>query len=134
MAARVVHVIPDDLARVVDRKSLRFRGSQGIVQGGVCAAAQEVAMAAGDVVIVPDDLVRIIEADCLGGAGASGGIVEGVEGIDWHDTGSSVIVSLADSLDREAEAGSNSLARTFPADVVAAAKVYRQYRGPRWKP
>src|SRR5262249_40349816 len=72
------------------------------VQGGVCAATQEVAMAAGGVVIVPDDLVRIIDADCLGGAGASGGIVEGVEGINWHDM---------DSLSHKTSAKSVSSAR-----------------------
>src|SRR5262245_41472071 len=60
-------------------------------------------MAAGGVVIVPDDLVRIIDVDCVGGAGASGRIGVGAEGIDWHDMGSSLIVSIADSLGREAE-------------------------------
>jgi len=93
--AGVVVVRPDGLAQVVDAKCLRAQGGHGIVEGGVSAAAQEVAMAAGGVVIVPDDLVRIIDADCLGGAGKGQRIVEGVEGIDWHDPGSSVIVSTA---------------------------------------
>jgi hypothetical protein len=33
------------------------------------------------------------------------GIVQGGEGIDWHGTGSSVTVSLAESLNRKAGAG-----------------------------
>src|SRR5262249_44955618 len=58
---------------------------------------------------VEDDLVRIIDPECLGGAGAGRGILEGVEDIDWHDTGSSLIVSLTESVDRKAEPVSNLL-------------------------
>jgi hypothetical protein len=59
--------------------------------------------------VKPDDLVRAIDAVCLSGAGQGGGIVEGIEDIDWHDTGSSLIVSLAESVDRKAEPVSNLL-------------------------
>jgi hypothetical protein len=51
---------------------------------------------AGGGLIGSDDLVHIVDPPGVGGAGQGGGIVEGVEDIDWHDTGSSVIVSLAE--------------------------------------
>jgi hypothetical protein len=59
--------------------------------------------------LIPDDLVRIIDPLCIGAADAGGGIVEGVESIDWHDTDSSLAVSLAESADRKAEPVSNVL-------------------------
>jgi hypothetical protein len=53
---------------------------------------------------VEDNLVHIINPECLCGAGAGRGIVEGIEDIDWHDT-APLIVSLAESVDRESSAG-----------------------------
>jgi acyl-coenzyme A thioesterase PaaI-like protein len=97
-------VNPDDLARGVnaDRAGAADIG-RGIVEGGVSAAAIEKAVGAAGVAIRPRDLARAVDAVCLGVAGAGQGIVEGGVGIDWHDTGSFVIVSLAGSIDRKAE-------------------------------
>ena len=60
-------------------------------------------MKAGGVLIAPDDLIRIIDAVSRRGASNARGIVEGVEDVDWHDPGSSLIVPLAESLNRKAE-------------------------------
>jgi hypothetical protein len=52
---------------------------------------------------MPDDLARGVDALCKGAESGGGQrIVERVEDIDWHDTGSSLIVSLAENVDREA--------------------------------
>jgi hypothetical protein len=51
---------------------------------------------AGGVLKPADDLARVIDAECLCGPGDGRGIVKSVEDIDWHDTGSSVIVSVAE--------------------------------------
>jgi hypothetical protein len=56
----------------VDAVCKSAQGGRGIIEGGVHATAFEEALAAS-VAERPDDL----------------GIVEGVEDIDWHDTGSS---------------------------------------------
>src|SRR5262249_15578541 len=53
-------------------------------------------MEAGGVLKPADDLARVVDAECLGGAGNGRGIVKRVEDMDWHDTGSSVMVSVAD--------------------------------------
>jgi hypothetical protein len=99
-------VIPDDLARGVDALRNGTGRGQGIIEGSIRATAFEEAMMATAVVEIPDDLVHIIDAECLGGADA-GRIIEGVEETEWHDLGSSVIVSLAASI-RKAQPGSNS--------------------------
>jgi hypothetical protein len=57
-------------------------------------------MHAPDVLKEPNDLVHIIDAHRIGAAGRRGGIVEGIEDIDWHGTGSPLIVSSLKSLDR----------------------------------
>src|SRR5262249_7967031 len=95
---------PDDLARVVDVKCFGAAGGGvggGIVEGGVNAAAFKEAVLTGGVLIGPDNLVRVIYAVCIGGADSGQGIVEGVEDMGWHGTGSSLIVSIAVSLDRK---------------------------------
>src|SRR5262249_61087517 len=108
IAARRVWGNPADLAGAVDAGGKGAPGGQGKVEGGVSAAAKEEAMLAGGVLIGPDDLIRIIDAECLGSADKGQGIVEGVEDMDWHDTGSSLIVPLAESVDRKAELVSNA--------------------------
>jgi hypothetical protein len=89
VSAAGIRVTSDDLARVVDAKRLRAKGSKGIVEGEVSAAAFEVSVHAPDPVNEPlkkpDDLVRIIDAHCIGGAGKCRGVLEGVEYVDWHD-------------------------------------------------
>jgi hypothetical protein len=90
-----VPIVTDHLARAVDAPRDGAVNGRGIIERDEGATAFEEAVDAGGVLIGPDDLVRIIDAECLGGAGKARGIVEGIEGIDWHDTGFSVIVSLA---------------------------------------
>ena len=51
--------------------------------------------------VIPGDLARGIDAPRMAGAGGYR-VVEGSVDIDWHDTGSSVIVSLAENVAREA--------------------------------
>src|SRR4029077_310535 len=90
-------VSPDDLARVVDAESLGDVGRRGVVESGVSTAAVEEAVSAiADV--LPDDLACAVDPKCLG----ISAVVYGGVGIGWHDTGSSVIVSLAENVDREA--------------------------------
>jgi hypothetical protein len=81
----------------------------GIVEGGKGVAAFEEAVGDGAALVLSDDLVRVVDAECLSCAGGGRGIVEGGEGIDWHDTDSSLIVSHAESVDRKAEPVSNLL-------------------------
>ena len=88
-------VIADDLARVVDADCNGAAGGQGIVEAWCrcrrCRGSRGVPLAFD---VLPDDLARVVDANCLGAVEAEG-IVEGGVRIDWHDTGSSVIVSLA---------------------------------------
>jgi len=51
-------------------------GAQGIVEGGVNAAAQEEAMGAAGVLVLPDDLAGVVDAEGLG-AGGGQRIVDG---------------------------------------------------------
>src|SRR5215831_4628436 len=94
-----IDVNPDDLALGVDavRKGAAgsTAGGEGVVDGGVSAAAKEETVESGGVSIPPDDLVRITDAGCHRGASNVRGVVEGVEDMDWHDTGSSLIVSFS---------------------------------------
>jgi hypothetical protein len=91
-----IGISPDDLALGVDAicqgAAVSTGDGEGVVEGGVSAAAFEEAMKAGGVLIAPDDLVRIIDAVCRRGASNARGVVEGIEDSDWHDTGSSLIV------------------------------------------
>ena len=105
MALAVV-VRPDDLARVVDAACKGAEGGRGSVEGGVGATALKEPVDAAAVVVIPDDLVRTAHAECLGGAvsGKARGIVESVEDLDGHDTGSSMTL-LQTSVDHEAEPG-----------------------------
>jgi len=64
---------------------------------------------AARVLIISNNLIRVVNTPCYGGPGNSRGIVDGGVGIDWHDTGSSLSVSLAESLNRKAEPLSNLL-------------------------
>src|SRR6185295_3724689 len=83
-----VKVHPDDLARVVDAACIRAAGAQRIVEGGEGAPAVEEAFPLDiRIGVRTDDLARIADAERNGGHAQ--GIVEGGEGIDWHDTGSS---------------------------------------------
>src|SRR5262249_27574717 len=91
-----VEVIPDDLARIVDAVGFGFIGGRGIVDSGVGATAFEEAVDAGAGPVLPDDLIRIIDAECEGRTAVGRRIVEVGVGVDWHDTGSSLIVSLAE--------------------------------------
>jgi hypothetical protein len=101
-----VRVIPDDLAGAVDAVCKCAVGTGiGIVDGGENATAFEEAVEAAPALVDPDDLVRTIDPERLGGAGEGGGIVERVEDIDWHDTGSSVIVPLRHCLNDAAQGG-----------------------------
>src|SRR5215831_8446917 len=65
-----------------------------MVEGGVGAAAIEEAMVTA-VEVISDDLAQIVDpgCDCAVAAGGGRRIVQRCVGIDWHDTGSSVIVS-----------------------------------------
>src|SRR4029077_15902595 len=97
-------VSPDDLGRVVDAESLGDVGRRGVVESGVSTAAVEEAVSAiADV--LPDDLACAVAPKSLGIS--AGRVVYGGVGIGWHDTGSSVIVSLAENVDREAGPVSN---------------------------
>jgi hypothetical protein len=95
---RAIVVIPDDLARTVDAecKGAEVGTGPGIVEGGVGAAVgiEDIAVVATGVVILPNDLACIIDAVCVGVADFGQGIVEGRVDIDWHHTGSTVIVAL----------------------------------------
>jgi len=93
----VVLVIPDDLTRAVDAEGLGALGVRGMVERGVGATAKQEALeaVAGLSVVVPNDLARPVDALCEG-FNRSQRIVEGGVGINWHDTGSSVIVSVAE--------------------------------------
>ena len=51
-------------------------------------------MVIGVVKVRPDDLACIVDAVCVGVADFGQGIVEGRVDIDWHHTGSTVIVAL----------------------------------------
>jgi hypothetical protein len=75
----------------------RCRGRHGIVERGVSAAVGIEDIAVGATVLVsvrPDDLACIVDAVCVGVADFGQGIVEGRVDIDWHHTGSTVIVAL----------------------------------------
>src|SRR5262249_47907693 len=99
-----VEVIPDDLARGVDAVCHGVASGQGIVESDVSAAAFEEAVESERGVLVKaHDLAGVVDAKRLGVAAGGQRIVEGGVGIDWHDTGSSLIVSLAKKVDREAE-------------------------------
>src|SRR5262249_51570637 len=92
----------DDLARVVDAKCAGGPGGQGIIDDGKRATAEQKAVdGAAGFNVLPGDLARVVDAKRLGGKDQ--GNVKSAIAIDWHDTGSSVIVSLAESLDRKAE-------------------------------
>ena len=97
VAAVAVLVIPDDLARGVDAVCNGAPGGQGIVNGGVGATAKEEAIEAAGVRVNPDDLARVVDAvrSCAAGLRGGRGIVEGGVGVDWHDTGSSMICAKA---------------------------------------
>ena len=59
MAAVIIVVIPYDLAHIVDAEC-SGTGTQGIVEGGVIAAAVEEAMGAAGVGVKPDHLARVV--------------------------------------------------------------------------
>jgi len=88
-----IGISPDDLALGVDAvcqgAAVSTGDGEGVVEGGVSAAGFEEAVKAGGVLIAPDDLVRIIDPVSHRGASNARGVVEGVEDMDWHDTGSS---------------------------------------------
>src|SRR5262249_61978436 len=65
-------VKPNDLAGIVNASGMGGTVGQGIVEGEVCAAAQEKAMKAARVAVIPDDLARAVDAECLGEAGGQG--------------------------------------------------------------
>src|SRR5262249_6597185 len=76
-------------------------GGQGVVQGGVSAPVrivQEGMLGSADE-IAADDLARAVDAEGLGAIGGQG-IVEGGVIIDWPDAESSLLVSLAENVDR----------------------------------
>ena len=60
MAAVIIVVIPYDLAHIVDAEC-SGTGTQGIVEGGVIAAAVEEAMGAAGVGVKPDHLARVVD-------------------------------------------------------------------------
>ncbi len=64
--AAVILVRPDDLAGVVDRLWHGAPDAQGIVDGGVNAAAQKEAVVAVAVGVHTDDLARVVDAESLG--------------------------------------------------------------------
>jgi hypothetical protein len=99
VGAAGVHVIPDDLAGIVDAIGRGAKGARGIVDGGVGTAAENEAVVAAVVAVGPDDLAHGVDAKCSGAYGGQG-IIEGGVGVDWHDTASSGIVSLAERADR----------------------------------
>jgi hypothetical protein len=100
-------VLPDDLAQVVNAQCRREVGGKRIVDRSVRAPAVEEAVGAAKVTIEPDNLARTVDAPGTGTAEGQG-IVEGGVGIDWHDSGSSVIVSLAENVVRKTEPVSSS--------------------------
>ena len=108
MLASGIGVQPDDLARGIDARGVGG-GCRGNVEGGVHAAAQEEAVVAANGGVRPDDLARGVDAECLGARKGEGIVERGVR-IDWHDTDSSLTVSVTESVDRKAEPGSNLLA------------------------
>jgi hypothetical protein len=69
-----VLIPPDDLARVVDRLWHGAPDAQGIVDGGINAAAQEEAVVAVAVSVSADDLAGVVDAE-------SQGVVLGGQGI-----------------------------------------------------
>jgi hypothetical protein len=73
----VVPVPPDDLACSVDALRTGAVGGQGIVEGGVSAAAIEEAVGAAGAPVNPDDLARGVNADRAGAADIGRRIVEG---------------------------------------------------------
>ena len=91
MAAAGVGVIPNDLARIVDAECRGALGGQGVVEGGIDAAAKEEPVGAGGVSVSADDLAHMVDAFC-GGALGGHRIVESDVG-DCHDSGFPVIVS-----------------------------------------
>ena len=98
VGAAGVRVRSDDLARVVDAVGNGAGGGQRI-ERGVSAAAEKEAVGAADVRVRSDDLARGVDAICNGAVGGQG-IVEGGVGVDWHDPGSSVVVSRGERVDR----------------------------------
>jgi hypothetical protein len=94
------------LARVVYVQCPGVSGIQGIVDGDVTPAAVQKAVCFEIAIsVVPDDLARVIDAGAKGMKTDGQGIIEGSVGIDRHDTGSVVIVSVAENLNRKAEGG-----------------------------
>src|SRR5262245_36981022 len=93
MFAGAVEVVLGDLAHAIDAGCIGAIGGRRIIESGIRAAACKEAMGAASVAVSSDDLANPVDAQCNGGAGG-GGIVERGVDIDWHDTGSSVIVAL----------------------------------------
>src|SRR5437660_1744861 len=87
--------MPDHLARGVAGGRWGAVGGQRILEGGVSAAAVEEAVVDAGVGVRTDDLATGVDALCEGTVwGVRQRIVEGGVGVDWHDAGSVVIVSL----------------------------------------
>jgi hypothetical protein len=96
LKAIAIKITSDDLARLADAEcagATSVRGGLWIIEGGVNPAAIEEAVAAAGVPVRPDDLAHIVDARSNGARGSQW-IVEGGVGVDRHDTGSVVIVSL----------------------------------------
>ena len=63
MAATIVGVPPDNLTCVVDALCSGLGGSQGIVDGGVGATAEEEAVVNVATKELPYDLARVVDAE-----------------------------------------------------------------------
>ena len=88
----------------------RCRGGRGrgIIESGVGPVAiEEAVCVVVRVDVLPDDLARRVDAKRLCVV-VGRGIIEGGVRIDWHDTGSSLIVSLPENVGREAGSISKS--------------------------
>src|SRR6266446_4548665 len=106
VVAAAIAVKPDDLACIVDAECSRVGGGEGIVESRVAPVVIEEAVHAAGVAVTPDDLARSVDAKRLCVV-VGRGIIEGGVRIDWHDTGSSLIVSLPENVGREAGSISN---------------------------
>jgi hypothetical protein len=88
VGAGTVPVRPDDLTHIVDALHTGARGPQRI-DGGVSASTQEKAMNDGGRLIKAHDAARGVDAGYSGEVIDGQGIVQGGEGLDWHDPASS---------------------------------------------
>jgi hypothetical protein len=87
VGAGTVPVRPDDLAHIVDALRTGARGPQRI-DGGVSASTQEKAMNDGGRLKKAHDAARVVDARYIGEVIGGQGVVQGGEGLDWHDPAS----------------------------------------------